>query len=215
MLSEIRLKVACLGGCKIHQRNASISTKIRAALALSIIFAALAASSSAQVVPSATSGMNWRLDAGAGVSDYHMDYGHGNEWGGTLWADAALNNGLGLEMEARDLSFHRGPFLPNNMRTDTFGGGPIYSWQHYSRFRPYAKFLVSFGSLDLQKNSYHYTWVLFSPGLGLEYRPFGHVWLRADYEYQFWPNMLGPSWTYDPQGITVGAVYEFGHRWRH
>jgi opacity protein-like surface antigen len=198
-----------------------MSSKIFLALALPMLFTALAVSSSAQVVPAATEGSGWKLDAGAGVSDFHMDYGRGNEWGGTLWVDADINtgplflHGLGVEMEARDLSIDRAPMLPNHMRTDTAGGGPIYSWHHFSRVRPYGKYLVSFGNLDMRKDAYHFTSVLYSPGGGVEYRPFGHVWLRADYEYQIWLNLFAPKWNFDPQGVTVGAVYEFGHGWRH
>jgi hypothetical protein len=182
-----------------------------------LFFAGIAVSSSAQVAPSATGGGGWTFGAGAGVSYFHMDYNRGQEFGGTLWVDATRNDGLffvkglGVEMEARDISFDRGALLPNDMRTDTIGGGPIYSWRHFPRFRPYGKFLVSYGNVDITKNGYHYDWVLYSPGAGVEYRPFGRLWLRADYEYQIWPNSIN-GYTYTPDGVTVGAVYEFGHR---
>jgi opacity protein-like surface antigen len=161
------------------------------------------------------------MAAGAGVSDYKMDYGAGHEWGGTLWFDASPGGlpsflqGLGVEIEARDLSLHRGPNLPNDMRTDTLGGGLKYSLRHFHRVRPYVKFLASYGSLDLYKNSYHFTWVDWAPGGGIDYRPFGHVWLRADYEYQDWNNIFQHGYDLDPQGFTVGAVYEFDHHRRH
>jgi len=190
-------------------------SKICPKVALAVLFAASAVSSSAQVVPSATKAGGLTIAAGAGASYYHMDWGHGDEFGGTLWVDANLNKGplflkgLGVEMEARDLSLGRGSLLPKAMRTDTIGGGPIYSWRHFDRFRPYTKFLVSYGNLDLYKGGYHFDWVLYSPGAGVEYRPFGHVWVRADYEYQVWPHLFGSNWTYNPDGVTVGVLYEF------
>jgi opacity protein-like surface antigen len=158
------------------------------------------------------------MAVGAGVSDYKMDFGPGHEWGGTLWFDANLSHapsfldGLGIEIEARDLSLHRGPFLPNDFRTDTLGGGLKYSWRHFHNFRPYVKFLGSYGSLDIYKNGYHFTWVEWAPGGGIEYRAFGNLWLRADYEYQDWNNIFQNGYDLDPQGFTVGAQYEFGHR---
>jgi hypothetical protein len=148
-----------------------------------------------------------------------MDFGAGHEWGGTLWFDANLNHvpaylrGLGIEVEARDLSLNRGPLLPSGFRTDTLGGGLKYSIRHFHNFRPYVKFLGSYASLDIRKpNGYHFTWVEWAPGGGIEYRPFGHLWLRADYEYQDWNNVFGYGWDLNPQGVTAGAQYEFGHR---
>jgi hypothetical protein len=161
------------------------------------------------------------MSAGAGVSDYKMDFGPGHEWGGTLWYDANLHGvsplleGLGIEIEARDLSLHRGPLLPNDFRTDTLGGGLTYTYRHFQNFRPYVKFLGSYGSLDISKHGYHFTWVDWAPGGGVEYRPFGHVWLRADYEYQDWNNIFQNGWDLDPQGFTVGAMYEFNNHRRH
>jgi opacity protein-like surface antigen len=192
-----------------------------AKLSLLLLFAATAFPVLAQVVPAATGGGGLTLAAGGGVSNYAMDFGPGREWGGTLWLDANLNTGpsflqgLGIEIEARDLSLDRGPRLPNDMRTDTLGGGFKYSLRRYRNFRPYAKFLASYGSLDLNKNSYHFTWVDWAPGGGIEYRPFGRIWLRADYEYQDWPGVFRPGWDYDPQGFTFGAIYDFGHPHLH
>ena len=192
-------------------------SKICPKVVQTVLFAALAVSSSAQVVPSATRAGGLTIDVGAGPSYYHMDWGHGDEFGGTLWVDANLDKGplflkgLGVELEARDLSLDRGSTLPNDMRTDTLGGGPIYSWRHFDRVRPYTKFLVSYGNLDINKGGYHFDWVLYQPGAGVEYRPFGHVWVRADYEYQIWPKLFGSNWSYDPDGVTVGVLYEFRH----
>jgi opacity protein-like surface antigen len=188
-----------------------------------LFFAALAVPAFSQVAPAATGGGGMTFAVGGGVSDYHMDFGHGNDWGGTLWLDGNLNlgspllQGLAIEVEARDLSFDRSPGLPNNMRTDTLGGGVKYSWRRFHDIRPYAKVLASYGSLDLYKHGYHWTWVEWAPGGGIEYRPFGRIWLRADYEYQVWPGVIKYPHTFDldPQGFTFGAVYEIGHPHSH
>ena len=207
---------APLGGRKFCKEN-SMPGSLCSKLVLTVLFAALAVPAFSQVAPSATGGTGLTMAVGAGVSDYKMDYGPAHEWGGTLWLDASRNHvpsylrGLGVEIEARDLSRDRGPYLPNDFRTDTLGGGLKYSWRHFHRVRPYVKFLVSYGSLDITKTGYHFTWVDLAPGGGIDYRAFGSVWFRADYEYQDWPNIFGHGYDLDPQGVTLGALYEFGN----
>jgi hypothetical protein len=183
-----------------------------------LLFAALAIPAFSQVAPAATGGGGLTLAAGGGVSLYSMDYGNGHDWGGTLWLDANPNwgpsflQGLGAEVEARDLSFYpESKYLPKGFRTDTLGGGPIYTWRHFQKIRPYVKGVISYGNLDICKGCYHFDWTVFAPGGGVEYRPFGRVWVRADYEYQAWFNIFGKGYDLDPNGFTVGAVYDFGH----
>ncbi len=66
-----------------------------------------------QVVPQAQEGL-WPFSVDAGVSTFDVDWGHGRMLGGTLWADwhpnriRSLLDGLGLEIEARDISLNRG-----------------------------------------------------------------------------------------------------------
>lgn len=170
-----------------------------------------------QVVPQANAGSGLAIKLGAGVSSFDVDWGHGRMLGGTLWADwhpkqiSGKLYGLGIEAEARDISFNRSPSQVN-FRQDTAGGGVIYNWPHYRKFRPYGKFLVSFGSMDFKiRTPYsHDTRVVFAPGVGFDYRMWGPIWFRADYEYQFWETLLGH--TPDPQGFTLGAAYAFGSR---
>jgi len=187
--------------------------------ALAPILLIAAVPSFPQVVPSAHED-RLSFSVGAGASSFDVDWGHGRMLGGTLWADwhpgkvPSFLNGIGLEIEARDISLDRGTH-PSNYREDTAGGGPIYTWRHYRNFHPYGKFLLQFGSMDFKipNSTYtHDTRTIYAPGLGLEYRVFENIWARADYEYQRWPNLLGG--TPDPQGFTVGASYDFGHRHR-
>jgi opacity protein-like surface antigen len=170
-----------------------------------------------QVAPAATSG-GFPLVVGAGVSDYDVDWGHGRMEGGTLWIDYAPSlrpsflNGLGIEAEARDISIGHSNTQPANFRQDTAGGGPIYSWRHFRNFRPYAKYLWYFGSFDFRSddpNYNHDTRVVRAPGGGFDYRVFRHIWVRADYEYQSWPNLFRKVNALNPQGFTLGAVYDF------
>jgi opacity protein-like surface antigen len=173
---------------------------------------------SSQVVPTATE-VGLPLAVGAGFSNYDVDWGHGRMDGGTLWIDYTLKrvpfllHGIGIEAEARDISLDRGNH-PANFRQDTIGGGAIYRWPHFRSFHPYGKLLVGYGSIDFanipnEPNYKHDSRTIYAAGGGLEYSLFGHIWVRADYEYQAWPDLLGH--TADPQGFTVGSSYDFGH----
>jgi opacity protein-like surface antigen len=59
----------------------------------------------------------------------------------------------------------------------------------------------------------HDTRTISGMGGGVELRTIGHIWARADYEYQKWPNKYGKlTGEFTPQGFTVGALYRFGNR---
>jgi opacity protein-like surface antigen len=196
-------------------------------LTLAAIFICAACSTLAQTAPAATQSKNL-LAVGAGVSGFNANVGQGSLLGGTLWIDYTLPhlprilNGLGLEIEARDLNYGRSSVGWTNLRTDVASGGVIYSLPRYDKFRPYAKYVMGFGSIDYGAplHPYHETRTVTSMGGGVDYRIFRNVWARADYEYQFWPdfwklspNTHGKSLT--PEGFTVGAIYHFNHAKRH
>jgi opacity protein-like surface antigen len=55
-------------------------------------------------------------------------------------------------------------------------------------------------------------WTAYAWGGGIEYRAWDGVWVRADYEYQFWRvKFFDPNAFLNPQGFTVGASYDFHH----
>ena len=168
----------------------------------------------AQAQPAAKTGA-FPLSVGAGLSDYDVDWGHGRMLGGTVWLDfqppklPAWLNGLGAEIEARDISLNHSPSQPSNYREDTLGGGAIYTVNRYRSFRPYGKFLASFGSMDFRTSNpgySHETRTVYAPGGGIEVKVYRGFWARADYEYQVWPQLQGG--TADPQGFTVGFMVD-------
>ena len=60
------------------------------------------------------------------------------------------------------------------------------------------------------------TQTAYALGGGIDYRALGNLWVRGDYEYQFWPDSFGtPSWYLDPHGITLGLAWEFKPRRRY
>jgi opacity protein-like surface antigen len=162
------------------------------------------------------------LAIGAGFSGYNPDWGHGHLLGGTLWIDyipsrvPSFLQGIGVEMAARDLNYGRSSSQPG-LREDVVEGGVIYSWRRYRNFRPYGKFLAGYGNRDAEgRNGFRYSdsRTITAPGGGVEFRVARCVWVRADYEYQFWPDMIfnnkgKPVAEIHPQGVTAGVLYHF------
>jgi opacity protein-like surface antigen len=169
-----------------------------------------------QVAPAAYSASSAQWSVGLGPSSYDVDWGHGRMEGGTLWIDwqppqiPPILDGVGVELEGRDISLGHSSSQPANFRLDTAGGGVIYNWKHFRNFRPYAKFIVSFGAIDWDNPDPHYdheTRTVTAYGGGMQFRAFRNLWARVDYEYQAWPSIAFQ--TLDPQGFTVGAMYDF------
>jgi hypothetical protein len=196
-------------------------------LALATLFVSVAYSVHAQSAPSA-GGKRIPFAVGAGVSGYNPDDGPGHLLGGTLWVDyfpswvPSFMRGIGLEAEARDLNYGRSPDLSANLRQDVVQGGLIYSWPVFHDFRPYGKFSQGYGNADEGSAAtvrYHDSRTIVSGGGGVECRAFRSLWVRADYEYQSWPNFFKhpatlteparPAGRLNPQGFTVGAVFHF------
>ncbi len=174
------------------------------------------APASSQVVPAARSGqMTFPFTVGAGPAGYEVDWSSGRMYGIGAWVDWRPSfqyiNGLGLELEGRDIAWDQRVRQNFNQRTIVLG--PSYAWYHFQRFHPYVKFLVGYGRTDFHLRSTfpytHFDGLVRAPGGGLEFRLLNRLWLRADYEYQIWPVLI--SGTPDPQGFTVGASWSFAH----
>jgi len=168
-----------------------------------------------QVAPEAEYGPP--VSVGIAYSNFYTDW-TGRLQGPTVWADwnfyehPSYLNGFGIEVEGRDLNYGtRSPEVPN-LRQDTAGGGPIYTWRHYRRVHPYAKFLVGFGSIDFTFNAIpnytHDTRTVYEPGGGAEYRIWQNVWVRGNYDYQFWTDFFNHH-ALNPNGVTIGVSYDF------
>jgi opacity protein-like surface antigen len=185
----------------------------------------IAASASAQAVYSASED-HPRLSVGVGFSYFSQDWGpNPHPTGITYMADyhpplPRFLEDLNIEAQGRNLIWHRGtipitgaPIVP---RTETLGGGVIDHphWFRFHKFEPYAKVLISYGYIHFAEDDVSYNHdsrVVTSLGGGVDYRLIHRVTLRADYEYQWWPTFFGPN-ALTPQGVTVGALYNFGHR---
>jgi len=168
-----------------------------------------------QAVPANTAGGKVPLAIGAGFSDFYSDW-NGRINGVTLWADLnfyhgpSLLHGFGIEVEGRDLNYGRTGGVPN-LRQDTVEGGAIYTIRHSRSFHPYGKFLAGIGSIDFQHITPTYSHdsrAVYAPGGGVEFRVSHHLWVRGDYEYQFWTDFFDHH-ALNPNGFTIGASYHF------
>jgi hypothetical protein len=194
----------------------------RARVLLLILFG-VCSNAFGQVVPHAKEG-GLPLTVGLAYSNFHTDWS-GRLSGSMVWANWHFGfrrpyDGLGVEIEARDLNYGRtGPSpLDPKLRQQTATIGPIYNGRHYYGFQPYAKFMVGLGGIYFSPpsnfpNYTHDTRTVFVPGGGLNCQVHGPFSIRGDYEYQFWPSFLR-NHTLNPNGFSVGASYDFRARIR-
>ncbi len=195
--------------------------RVHMKLALAALFVAAAFPAFAQVVPAASEG-GLPLEVGGGFSSYATEIYPQRFMGPTLWADwsigqkPSLLRGLGIEAEGRYLNWGQPAGVTWSFMTA--GGGPIYTWRHSRNFHPYAKLLVDYGAQsNIKTPAFPATyksdkWMIYAPGGGIEYRAWNRIWVRADYEYQFWKVEWFNSNDYlNPAGVTVGVAYDFRH----
>jgi hypothetical protein len=171
----------------------------------------------AQVTPAATSGggASVPLVVGVGFSNFSMDWGPGQRMNGiTAWVDLYPFPGafkdLGFQAEGRDINYNRS--IPN-LREDTGQFGVIYNISHFRNIHPYGKFLAGVGSMDFPTFPnvpfyHHDTFLVTTPGAGVDLRAYNHLWIRTEYQYQFWHNAFGPD-SSNPNGFTIGAQWDF------
>lgn len=190
-------------------------------LTLAFFFAAATIPVFSQVAPAAQEG-GLPLVVGVGISDYDLDWGHGRRMIGiSAWADWQLEHlpgqmrNLSIEAEGHAIDYDRPPGVPTTMRQDTGLGGLSYTWRHYRNLRPYVKFLGGIGSIDFGEIPppnplyTHDTFPVLAPGGGVEYRFWRQLWVRGEYEYQFWHDPFGHTTDLTPSGFTIGASYHF------
>ncbi len=202
---------------------------------LAALFISAAAVSYSQTVYDAEEG-RLPFSFGGGVSNfdpYFAQYplpndvaftglGNGRMWGATAWADAGLRFGpawthpFNIEAQYRTI-FAGSQANHQNLVENNYGGGATYTWYHFRNFRPYGKYMLSYGSIRFNPIPFpgHPSYsqdsrVTNALGGGLEYRLTQHIWVRGDYEYQLWGKLLGAP-EFSPQGFTIGAMYHL-HR---
>jgi opacity protein-like surface antigen len=179
------------------------------------LFLSVALPALPQAAPSATEG-GIPISVGFAYSNYYTDYSR-YESGPTVWVDwnyfgsHRTFQGLGVEIEGRDLAFDRTGDNAN-LREQTGEGGLIYHWRHFDKIEPYGKFLAGLGGIYFSNRPgdlyTHDTRTVLAPGGGVEYRIWRNVRIRGDYEYQLWLDFLNGN-AMNPEGVTVGVSYDF------
>ena len=191
-------------------------------LSLALLFVFSAHSSYSQVAAAAHLSGGIPITVGAGVSSYNTSWNKGQLWGGNVWIDYNFDwlpgplSGLGLEAEGRDLSLDRPAKYAPITKQDVASGGVVYRWRHYERFRPYGKFLMGYGNTDWDGKAgvrVHQSRTVTTAGGGVEAEAMHRVWVRLDYEYQWWPDFFAVDTpgqgSLSPEGFTLGVSYHF------
>lgn len=114
---------------------------------------------------------------------------------------------VGLEGEGRWLIWNGA----NSFSQYNYLAGPRYQFPQGKRLRPYAKLLVGGGEINFPYQLAHGSYFVIAPGGGVDYPLSWRLRVRADYEFQIWPQGLGiPGGTNSalkPNGVSVGIGY--------
>jgi len=116
---------------------------------------------------------------------------------------------VGLEGEGRWLSWN----ASRGFREYNYLAGPFYhiTLSQHRRFHPYAKGLIGVGIVDFPNHLAVGRYFVLAPGAGVDYTLNSRWRLRADYEYQIWPQAPGipglSSSAMKPNGVSVGFTY--------
>jgi opacity protein-like surface antigen len=201
---------------------------------LKLVLAALLACGTlpvlAQVAPAVKIG-GLPLGVGAGFSDFDTDYYRPDlpEWSGRMtgasaWVDYSITHGFGVEVEGTTIFGGKPtPFVPpdeirGSLKEESIQGGVIYKYHPVFKLRPYGKFLGGVGRIDFPSTNpfylYENTGVLSASG-GVEYKLWRTVFLRGEYQYQWWLDFRSGSQKLNPSGLTVGATYYLRGIHRH
>jgi opacity protein-like surface antigen len=162
----------------------------------------------AQVEPAANGTMAV-LTVGGYYSYFDADYA-GNKLSGIgAYIDWSPSRAwrLGAEAEGRWLIFN----APNDFNQYTYLIGPRYRFPVSHRIQPYAKMLLGSGVMTFPYRLGHGSYFAMAPGGGVDLVVKKRWILRADYEYQIWPNAPGipgiQSSALKPHGVSAGVSY--------
>ncbi len=176
-------------------------------LALGASLSAIAAY--AQVVPSATRPVR-ALWVGAEYSNFDPSFPYQSNQriaGYGVFADYLMNSHLGVEAEARFLTF-------NGFHGETesnYLAGPQYRSRSFGKFRLYGQGLVGLGKIEFPFSVGSGSYFAVVPGAGVHYRLARRWQLRAGYDYELWlnsPNIANaPAHEIAPSGFHVGLAF--------
>lgn len=123
-----------------------------------------------------------RLSAGADGSGDTLQYGPRKMLGVGAFVDGDNTTHFGVEAEGRWIEFHQRA----NVHAETYSIGGRYHFV-FGRLEPYAKGLVGFANFTFPYDYAQGRYLIVTGGGGMDYRWTRRVSLRADFEYQNWP----------------------------
>jgi opacity protein-like surface antigen len=171
------------------------------------------------------------LGVGVGIVDYDTDYYRPSlaEWSGRMigvsaWANYSIFRGFGVEVEGTSIFANKPPaYLPageiayGSLKEETLQGGIIYKLHERYKLHPYAKALGGGARVTFPSGNPYYTVEdagMYSISGGVEYRAWRSIFVRGQYQYQWWKGFRGDK-GFNPQGVTIGATYYLRGVHRH
>jgi opacity protein-like surface antigen len=179
------------------------------ALFCAVVALCFVRSGMAQVAPAANQGGR-PIGFGVGFSRYDLDYGPGRYMEGPVGrASVGIFHGFGIDGSARAIFMNTPPEL-TRMQQNTFLAGAYYETQPLiGRLRLFGRFAGGIGTIEFPSHNPLYTrdsYTVYAPSGGIEYPIVPKVFLRADYEYEFWKHYHGTN-DLNPEGFTIGVTY--------
>jgi len=177
----------------------------------------------AQVVPTVEGNRSGSMWVGAEISTFNPDYGCINSSPFSCWNHQLLGIApyvdtrtlfsprVRMEAQARFLHW-RGPgFLTES----SYLAGPTFRLLQYRQLALSGKLLVGKAKLTVAKPAAGGgSYLAYAPGAMVDYKVARRMYLRVDYENQFWPSFKGVrTHTTDgtgaltPTGLSVGLSY--------
>jgi hypothetical protein len=174
---------------------------VRSALAFLLSPWLLGHAGRAQNIPTAK-GPGSYLAVGGEVSAFQVDYGQRVLGGAVLFADVNPTWRIGFEAEARYLRFNQS----EDVTETTYLAGPRVMLKP-GPLRPYVKFLVGVGNINLPFHDAHGSFLCYAPAAGVDYIVNDRVTVRLiDFEYQVWPD-FSPYGELHPYGLSAGISF--------
>ena len=154
----------------------------------------------AQARPTASRAAALRLGGGAVSADSGI---YPDRFKGIfVFADIEMTKHFGGEFEMRQVDTSS----DNQVYERTYEVGARYH-RIYGRLEPFGKIMVGRGVYNFPHDVANVAYNLYAAGAGGDVRLTGHVYVRAEYEYQKWVNFHPGPLT--PSVVEIGAAYRF------
>lgn len=152
-----------------------------------------------------------QLTVGGSFSFFDAGYGGNKVMGAvsTVNFSPILWDHVGAEAEGRWLTLNGS----RGFREYNYLAGPVYriTLSEHHALHPYVKGLIGEGIVDFPNHLAYGRYFVTAPGGGVDLTLNSRWRLRADYEYQIWPQAPGiAGWSagiMKPNGVSVGFTY--------